>query len=347
MRDWSRRQFLRWLAIQTGAVVGIKLISACSESTALPPNPIIPTETYISADGSDTPSSLDTVTAIPEAQPSPTQESSVYPDLVVARGGEPGVLVRAAINAIGGIERFVPAGSDVIVKPNICVSYHSYEYAATTNPWVVGELVQMCIQAGAERVRVLDFPFGGTSEEAYARSGIEEQVYAAGGIMEPIAPFKFVRTEIPYAMELMECDIYDDVLQADVVINVPIAKHHSLAKLTLGMKNLMGVIRDRPSMHRNLGKRLADLASKIRPALTVVDAVRVLRANGPAGGSLADVEKLDTVISSPDIVAADSYAATLFNMSPADLAYIQGGILMGLGRSDLENMRIEELQAGG
>ncbi len=231
----------------------------------------------------------------------------------------------------------------MIVKPNICVSYHTFKYAATTNPWVVATLVKLCFEAGAGRVRVMDYPFGGTCEQAYARSGIAEQVQAAGGIMETISSIKFVETEIPQGQDLRTCWIYDDILQADTVINVPIAKHHSLARLTLGMKNLMGTIRDRPPMHINLGQRLADLASRIQPALTVVDAVRILKAHGPTGGNLDDVQKLDTVIASPDIVAADSYAAGLYGMQPNELGYINAGVEMGLGRSDLENLEIVEL----
>ncbi len=141
--------------------------------------------------------------------------------------------------------------------------------------------------------------------------------------------------------------MYDEVLNADVLINVPIAKHHSLARLTLGMKNLMGVIFNRSQMHSDIGRRLADLSSLVRPALTVVDAVRILTRMGPSGGSLDYVTKLDTMIASTDIVAADSYAATLFGMIPSDLAYVNNGVLKGLGRSDLENLRIDEISLGG
>jgi uncharacterized protein (DUF362 family) len=243
--------------------------------------------------------------------------------------------------------RFVQPGDDVIVKPNICVAYHTYEYAATTNPWVVGGLVKLCLEAGARRVRVLDSPFGGTAEEAYTRSGIQEQVLAAGGEMEIMSRFKFTQADIPQGLDLRQYDIYDQVLKADVVIDVPIAKHHSLARLTLGMKNLMGVIRNRSAIHRNMGQRLADLTSRIRPTLTVVDAVRILMDHGPTGGNLDDVKQLNTVIVSPDIVAADSYAATLFGLQPNDLSYIQAGGAMGLGRSDLGSLKIEEIAVGG
>jgi uncharacterized protein (DUF362 family) len=256
-------------------------------------------------------------------------------------------MVRRALAALGGMGQFVSPGDDVVVKPNICVAYHTYEYAATTNPWVVGELVRLALEAGAKRVRVMDYPFGGSAEQAYAKSGIQEQVERAGGQMETMARFKFMDVDLPEGQDLTRCKIYDGVLKADVLIDVPIAKHHGLARLTLGMKNLMGVIFDRPAMHRNLGQRLADLTSRVRPTLTVVDAVRMLMNHGPTGGSLDDVRQADTVIASPDIVAADSYAATLFDVNPTDLAYVQAGTAMGLGSSDLGSLKIEEITIDG
>jgi uncharacterized protein (DUF362 family) len=164
-------------------------------------------------------------------------------------------MVRRAIAALGGMERFVPRDASVIVKPNICVAYHTYEYAATTNPWVVGALVKMCYEAGARSVRVMDFPFGGPMKEAYEVSGIAEQVKAAGGEMVIMSQMKFVPTDLPQARSLKQTDIYQDALDADVLINVPIAKDHSLARLTLGMKNLMDVNREH---HGDIGQRLAD-----------------------------------------------------------------------------------------
>ena len=121
---------------------------------------------------------------------------------MVARNGEPEEMVRRAISALGGMQRFVAQGSKVVIKPNICVAYHSYEYAATTNPWVVGALVKLCLEAGAKQVQVLDFPFGGTIDEAYNKSGIAEQVKLAGGEMVGMPRFKFVKTEIPSGKNL-------------------------------------------------------------------------------------------------------------------------------------------------
>ncbi len=241
------------------------------------------------------------------AVPAPTSTPFTAPDLVVARGGQPEDMVRKGIAAIGGMERFVPQGAKVIVKPNICVAYHTYEYAATTNPWVVGTLVKMALEAGAGSVQVMDFPFGGTAEQAYVRSGIDEQVRAAGGEMVSMPSFKYSTVDIPQGLSIKSTEAFKDALEADVLIDVPVAKHHGSTRLTLGMKNLMGLILDRGSIHMNLGQRIADLTTLFHPNLTVVDAVRVLMDNGPTGGNLNDVNQLDTVIVSPDIVAADSY----------------------------------------
>lgn len=352
MARLTRRQFLRLLITGAGAVTLEQFMVACDKQTipltspvkSLPISTVPPPATSVVQSPTATANQTELVgPTASRATETPTAQPVVSPDLVVARGGEPEALVRRALAAFGGIEKFVPRDASIIIKPNICVAYHSYEYAATTNPWVVGALVKACLEAGARSVQVMDFPFGGTPQEAYAISGIQEQVEAAGGKMAYMPGFKYVNVDIPGGLDLKQTKVFGDVLKADVLINVPIAKHHSLARLTLGMKNLMGLIQNRSAIHANLGQRLADLTSLFRPTLTVVDAVRILMDNGPTGGDLGDVKKLDTIIISPDIVAADSYATTLFGLQPEDIAYIPAAAAMGLGRSDLKSLKIEEL----
>jgi uncharacterized protein (DUF362 family) len=325
MKRISRRDLLRIAGLGAGGVLLQQVLAACGikptlDETATPVSGTASTPTMVPA------------TATPYNGP----------DLVVVRGGEPEQLVRKALEALGGMGRFVFAGAKVVVKPNICVSYQTYEYAATTNPWVVGTLVKLCLEAGASSVKVLDYPFSGASEQAYKESGIQEQVEAAGGQMEVISNIKFVPVDIPGAVMLKNVKAYQEVLNADVLINVPIAKHHSLARLTLGMKNLMGLVSKRESLHSSLGDSLSDLVTLFKPTLTVVDAVRILTAGGPTGGNLDDVKKLDTIIASPDIVAADSYATSLFDLTPADISYVKTAMERGIGRGDLENLKIEE-----
>ena len=251
-------------------------------------------------------------------------------------------MVRQALAAMGGMEKYVPNGSDVIIKPNVCVDFRNYEWAATTNPWVVGALVKMCFEAGASRVRVMDQTWKRNMTKAYQESGIQEQVEAAGGEMEWMPVEKFVSTPAPRGIELQTFDIYDEILNADVFINVPVAKHHMDAKLTLAMKNLMGIISDRPIIHKNFGQRIADLASAVRPTLNVMDAVRVMKKNGPIGYFLKDTVSMDTIIVSEDMVAIDSYTTRLFDMKPEDLDYVVCAAQMGIDRSDIENLLIEE-----
>ncbi len=355
MAGLTRRQFLHLLVTGAGAVTLEQLMAACDQQAPSPapsesslPNPASPLPSASPKQSTTAPTATmnqpePAVTGPGQAKGTDTAQPVGAPDLVVARGGEPEDLVRRALAAFGGIEKFVPKGANVIIKPNICVAYHSYEYAATTNPWVVATLVKMCLEAGASNVQVMDFPFGGTPQEAYAISGIQQQVEAAGGKMAFMPGFKYVNADIPGGLDLKQTKAFGDALKADVLINVPIAKHHSLARLTLGMKNLMGLIQNRSAIHINLEQRVADLTSLFRPTLTVVDAVRILMNNGPTGGNLGDVKKLDTVIVSPDIVAADSYGTTLFGLQPEDIGYIPAAAAMGLGRSDLKSLKIEEL----
>lgn len=272
--------------------------------------------------------------------PQPTS-GDVY--LAAVRGEDIPEMVRRALAAIGGIERFVFSGANVIIKPNICTDYYTYEYGATTNPLVVATLVSLALGAGASHVRVMDNPFGGTAVSAYKRSGIEEAVTSAGGSMEVMNKNKFRSVEIPNGLDIRKWVFYQDILEADVVINVPIAKHHGTTGLTLGCKNLMGAILNRGQIHANIHQRIADLASCVKPALTVVDAVRTLMRGGPTGGNLDDVRLTNTVIASADIVAADAYAATLFDMTGSDIGYIRAAADMGLGTLDLGSVKVEEI----
>lgn len=355
----NRREFLRHLlALSAAGTLGsacaskpppaTSLPSTAAPATAAQPMPARPTAAPAVAP--TTSARLAAATAQPDAAPAtPTSQPGAPPSyLAVARGpgADPGELVRRAVAALGGIERFVKERSDVIIKPNICNAYHGPEYASTTNPDVVSALVALCLAAGARRVRVMDSPFGGSPQASYATSGIEEAVKKAGGQMAVMSQMKYRKIALPEGKSIKEWQVYGDILDADVVINVPIAKTHGSAQLTLGMKNLMGVIEDRGGFHsRGLHQCIADLSSAVKPQLTVVDAVRILAGNGPTGGSLDDVKRMDTVIASADVVAADAYAATLFGLQGKEINYIRIAAEMGLGRMDLDAIKIEEIAA--
>ena len=145
---------------------------------------------------------------------------------------------------------------------------------------------------------------------------------------------------MPNSVFLTQAQIYGDILNADVLINVPIAKNHSEALLTLSMKNLMGVVVDRGIFHQDFANALPDLSFQVKSHLVVVDAVRILTNNGPQGGALGDVKKLDTVIATTDVVAADAYASTLFGYKPDYLKYVRVAAQRGLGTADLSSITI-------
>ncbi len=343
----SRREFLRrsFLLALSGA------LAACAPREAQLPAPnSAPTVSPTVPPASTATRAVATVASSPTIAPAATMTATPIPPsanepyLVVARGTNPGAITRAAIDALGGIAKFVKRGNDVIIKPNICNASYGPEYATTTNPEVLAELVKLCLEAGAKRVRVMDQGFQGTMVEGYKKSGIRDAVERAGGQMELMANAKYAIVALPNGRDLKSLGVYQDILKADVVINVPIAKHHGSAQVTLSMKGLMGVIQDRNAIHFALDQRIADLSTLIKPTLNVVDAVRVLTSHGPTGGSLSYVRQDNTIIASTDPVAADAYATQLlFKKKPQDIGYIRIGADMGIGRFDFDKLRVKEV----
>jgi uncharacterized protein (DUF362 family) len=267
--------------------------------------------------------------------------ASQQPDLVVANGASPEKIVKAAIDAMGGIKKFISRGDVVVIKPNIGWD-RVPEQAGDTNPDVVAAMVKLCFEAGAKKVKVFDRPVN-DPRRCYVQSGIAPAAGALGAEVDYMDERKFKDMAIN-GEALKSWPLYTDIFEADKVINMPIAKHHGLAKLTMSMKNWMGVMGgSRRQIHQNLDETLVDLSMKIRPTLTILDAVRILTANGPQGGSLADVKKLDTVIVGKDPVAIDSYGATLFGIKGSDLGCVLLGDKRGLGKMDLTKLKIKKI----
>jgi len=350
----SRREFIRRSILYSLALASGNALASCAPpaptATPLPPTSaptIAPTATALAPTAAPTATRVVNVTAVPLPTMTATPAAPIAgePYLAVARGASPAAITRAVVDALGGIKKFVKPGNDVIIKPNICNAQNTFEYASTTNPEVVAELVKLCLEAGAKRVRVMDQPFSGTATAAYAKSGIRDAVEKVGGEMEVMSSAKYVTVNFPAtARDLKSWKIYQDILKADVVINVPIAKHHGGAKLTLAMKGLMGVITNPGGIHTALDQRIADLNTVIKPTLNIIDSVRALMNHGPTGGNLRDVKMMNTLIASHDPVATDAYAAQiLFDKKPQDIAYIKFGAEMGLGRHDFGNVRIKEV----
>jgi len=268
-------------------------------------------------------------------QPDPS-----LPEMVVTQGGDPRRLVRRAIEELGGAGRFIARGDVVVVKPNIGWD-RAPEQAVNTNPLVVAELVTLCLEAGARRVIVTDV-CSNEPRSCFERSGIQDAAGRAGAevILPTSRRFRQVNLRGDW---LGVWPVLEPFLEADKVINVPIAKHHSLTGVTLGMKNWYGVLGgQRRRLHQRIHESLVDLAAFMRPALTVMDAYRILARNGPTGGSARDVEEKRTVVASLDPVAIDAYTARAWwNLDTRRLRYLALAEERGLGRARFEELRMK------
>ncbi len=260
------------------------------------------------------------------------------PSGAIVRGGDAAEQVRQAIKALGGMSRFVQSGQNVVIKPNIGWD-RSPEQAATTNPLVVAEIARLARDAGAERVRVMDHTCN-DPRRCYKHSGIEEAAEAAGAEVIHLRKGRGQEVEINGRL-VKRWPVFREVLEADVLINVPIVKHHGLCRATLGMKNWYGAIDGRRAqLHQEVPQSSVDLAVFFRPALTVLDGMRILLRNGPQGGNLDDVAHPGVLMAGTDPVAIDAFGGSLLNLTPEDLPHLALAEQAGLGSAKLDRADI-------
>lgn len=270
-------------------------------------------------------------------------------DMAIARwkGGDvpaPEIAVRLteqAMEAIGGMKRFVSKGDVVWVKPNIGWD-RAPELAGNTNPDVVRTLIRMCFDAGAKTVKVGDNTCN-PAERTYVASGIAEAAKSAGAEVVFLDPNRFRDMDIG-GQVLKTHPVYPEIIECDLVLNVPVVKHHTLTKMTNCMKNYMGVIEKRQLLHQDLPATIADLTAFMKPRLAVVDAVRILLANGPTGGDPKDVRQTNIVAAGTDLVALDALGAELLGNKPADLGTVTAGQERGLGVMDYHTLNLKDLE---
>jgi uncharacterized protein (DUF362 family) len=267
------------------------------------------------------------------------------PKLTVVQDGEPRALVQQALANLGGISRFVSRQDVVVLKPNIAWD-RTPEQAANTNPEVVAEMVRQCWQAGAKRVIVTDVSCN-EPRRCFQRSGIQAAARAERAEVILPDPELFRVVEMG-GVVLKNWPIFTPFLEADKVINLPIAKHHGLTGATLGMKNWYGILGgQRNRLHQQIHQSLADLASFMLPTFTVMDCYRILFRNGPTGGNVEDVALKKTVVAGTDPVALDAYVAKAYwNLDPEHLPYLQMAANRGLGTVDFETLPVKFSQIG-
>lgn len=270
-------------------------------------------------------------------------------DLVAVMGGEPAELYKKGIEAMGGMKRFVKKGQKVVVKPNIGWD-KTPEYAANTNPVLVSEIVKDCLAAGASEVVVFDHTCD-EWEGCYKNSGIAEAAEKAGAKVAFAHDEKYYReVELPLAVKMKNPKIHEAIIDCDVWINVPILKNHGGAKMTISMKNYMGIVWDRGYLHRhNLQQCIADATTyEKRPVLNIVDAYRIMTQNGPKGKTTDDVQLAKAIFMSTDIVAVDTAATKFFSqyreMSLDNIPYLSMAQNVKVGTMDIDSLKVARIK---
>jgi uncharacterized protein (DUF362 family) len=272
-------------------------------------------------------------------------QDSQWPHMTVIQNGEPRALVQKALENLGGISRFISRQDVVVIKPNIAWD-RTPEQAANTNPDVVAELVRQCWQAGAKRVIVTDVSCN-EARRCFHRSGIQAAALAEHA--EVILPDPELFREVEMGgVVLKSWPVFAPFLEADKIINVPVAKHHVLTGATLGMKNWYGILGgERNRLHQQIHQSLVDLANFMLPTLTVMDCYRILLRNGPTGGNLEDVATKKTLVAGTDPVAIDAYVAKAYwNLDPAQMPYLAMAAARGLGVVEFEKLQVKVSQLG-
>lgn len=250
-------------------------------------------------------------------------------------------LTEKAIEGLGGMGRFVKKGDVVWIKPNMAWN-RAPEFASNTHPDVVGTLVRLCLAAGAKKVKVGDRTCH-KAKESYPKSGIEAAAKAAGAEVVYLDDSRF-REMALNGERLDKWLVYPEIVESDLVINVPVAKHHAIATATMCMKNYMGIVGgNRGQWHQALATCLCDITAFMKPTLSVLDATRVLVRNGPTGGNLEDVERMDTVAAGTDVVALDALGAEMVGADPSMIESIVAGEKRGLGQMDYRKLSLKEL----
>jgi uncharacterized protein (DUF362 family) len=265
-------------------------------------------------------------------------------DLAVI-SGDPVTATKKALEALGGISRFVKKGQRVVLKPNMSFT-RTPEFGATTHPQVVATVAQACMEAGAQQVLVLDHTLH-RAELCLERTGIREACKDIPGVhVLALQERKFFREiKIPQGKVLERVEVMKEVLDSPVLINIPVAKSHSATGVSMGIKGLMGLIWDREIFHSqlNMNQALADLATVIKPQLTILDATRALTSGGPGGPG--EVKKPNLIIAGIDPVAVDSYGVSVVpwygqTFKGRQVEHLQIAHQRGLGKIDIEQSKV-------
>ena len=275
------------------------------------------------------------------AKSAENQQSAV----VAVVTGDPDKAVARAVEILGGIDTFIPRESQVILKPNISFP-NPVHWGSTTNPEIVKAVSELVIQSGAKRVIVADNTMQ-DSELCFEKTGFNA-AFSGNDKVKLIQLNResfFEDVEIPGGEALKSVKIAKLIGKCDVLINMPCAKSHAATEVSFGLKNLMGMVWDRKYFHTgtDLHAGIAELATIIRPKLTILDATRALLTAGPTGPG--KVQELHTIVAGTDPLAVDAYAVSMVpwnrrSLSAQSVKHLDHAATLDLGEIDLSRITV-------
>ncbi|MBK03185.1 MAG: Tat pathway signal protein [Deltaproteobacteria bacterium] len=266
----------------------------------------------------------------------------------IAHGKDLEAMVRGAIDAIGGIRRFIKKGDIVVIKPNVAFE-RPPALGATTNPELLKILIRVVKEGGAAEVRVADNPIE-APEQCFARSGIDRAVDVAKGRIYIPSHDDFRILNVPGAKLIEKWPFFwKPFIGATKVIGVAPVKDHNLCGASMTTKNWYGLLGGRRNQfHQDIHTIIADLALMMKPTFVLLDGSRVLFQSGPTGGSLDDVRDGNTIVASTDSLAADSFGwdELLRRKSQQRPGYLDKGAAMKLGNPNWKQVPHKRIQLG-
>ena len=269
------------------------------------------------------------------------------PDIVAVKGADAFASTIKAVEALGGMKRFVPRGSRVGLLIN--APPHWRLEGSHTRMEVGLAVAKMCLDAGAKEVVTLPT----LSPRLWTGSPLCE-TYASVLKSLKECSGKFVEMTLAKGVSLKKIEVRPELLEVDVLVNIPVAKHHVGTGFTGNLKNMMGGLNHETNQffHTGSGKSgyedvdflsqcVAELNTLRKQSLCVVDATTVLGSNGPAGPG--DLLKLQKVVAGADPVAVDAYCVTLHGKKPAEVVMLAKAAALGVGRADLAKLNVQEI----
>lgn len=294
----------------------------------------------------------------PDGEPVPVKPVPVNPFtrngqalVAMVHGRDPGAMLQAGLELIGGLDSLALRGKRVLIKPNVV---NDQPPPTTTDPQVVASVVRAVRQGGAAEVIVADssgiirFP----TSDNLAATGIRAAAERAGARVLALDEEPWVRIEPAGAKSLPRYYLSKPAYDADVFINVPVIKTHRFAEYSCCLKNLVGIThpRYRPSLAFLSGdwhERIAELNLGVHPHLNIADGTTVMIAGGPTSGTPASANLL---LLSGDRLALDAVAIALIRSFGAwpklqgkriwDQRQLKRGVELGLGVGGPDRMEL-------